>query len=79
MYMKKPDWLKVKMKLGNTNNFVESTIEELELNTVCKEANCPNRMECFNNKTATFMILGSVCTRKNPKTLIWSFFKIKIE
>lgn len=63
MYMKKPDWLKVKMKLGNTNNLVENTIEELELNTVCKEANCPNRMECFNSKTATFMILGSVCTR----------------
>ncbi len=63
MYMKKPDWLKVKLKLGNTNNFVENTIEELELNTVCKEANCPNRMECFHNKTATFMILGSVCTR----------------
>lgn len=63
MHVKKPEWLRIKMQPGNKNNFVENTIEELELNTVCKEANCPNRMECFSRKTATFMILGSVCSR----------------
>jgi len=63
MYEKKPEWLKVKLKLDKTNKFVERTIDKLALNTVCKEANCPNRMECFNRGTATFMILGNVCSR----------------
>lgn len=45
------------------NTEVEEILERLSLNTVCREANCPNSMECFKHRTATFMILGSICTR----------------
>lgn len=60
----KPEWLKI--KLGNVKGFknIESILEELDLITVCKEANCPNRAECYSSGTATFMIMGGVCTRK---------------
>ena len=63
MYQKKPDWLKVKIQGGQISEEVKSIIKSLSLNTVCKEANCPNQMECFNRHTATFMILGKNCTR----------------
>lgn len=63
MYVKKPDWLKVKITGDSANREVQSILSKLSLNTVCKEANCPNKMECFQRKTATFMILGTVCTR----------------
>lgn len=59
----KPEWLKVKTQNTQELAAVESILKKLSLNTVCEEANCPNRMECFSRKTATFMILGSVCTR----------------
>jgi lipoic acid synthetase len=49
--------------LGNGNHFTAKLIEELRLETVCESAKCPNRMECWSQKTATFMILGNVCTR----------------
>jgi lipoic acid synthetase len=48
---------------GNANHFTARLIEELRLETVCESAKCPNRMECWSQKTATFMILGNVCTR----------------
>ncbi len=60
---KRPDWLKVRYKAGYDFTKVENLLEELHLNTVCEEAACPNKGECFNRKTATFMILGRVCTR----------------
>ncbi len=61
---KKPDWLKKKVKLNNKKiNEVTNLITSLHLNTVCQSARCPNIYECFSNKTATFMILGDVCTR----------------
>lgn len=63
MEIRKPDWLKVKIRSGAESNTVNETLNRLSLNTVCKEANCPNLMECFSKKTATFMILGSQCTR----------------
>lgn len=63
MYVKKPDWLKVKITGDAANREVQNILSKLSLNTVCKEANCPNKMECFQRKTATFMILGTVCTR----------------
>lgn len=63
MQLKKPDWLKIKIQNNAHSNNVESILARLSLNTVCDEANCPNRMECFCNKTATFMILGKICTR----------------
>lgn len=59
---KKPEWLKKKMDM-NAVKEMEDMLRSLSLNTVCEGANCPNRGECFKNKTATFMILGNVCTR----------------
>lgn len=61
--LRKPAWLRVNTKDMNKLGQVNRLIDTLGLNTVCKEANCPNRVECFAKKTATFMILGSVCTR----------------
>lgn len=61
--MSKPDWLRIKIHGGGALSEVEAIISRLSLNTVCEEADCPNRMECFNRKTATFMILGNACTR----------------
>jgi lipoic acid synthetase len=62
-YIRKPDWLKEKLKgvalTGNVNN----VLEKYSLNTVCNEAGCPNKGECFNRGTATFMIMGKNCTR----------------
>ena len=58
-----PRWLKQNVPLGNGNHFTARLIEELRLETVCESAKCPNRMECWSQKTATFMILGNVCTR----------------
>lgn len=58
-----PKWMRVDIKNGKNITKVDNILNNLELNTVCKEANCPNRLECFNNKTATFMILGSKCSR----------------
>lgn len=63
MEMRKPDWLKVKIRSGAESNTVNQILNRLSLHTVCQEANCPNLMECFSKKTATFMILGSQCTR----------------
>ncbi|WKY46200.1 lipoyl synthase [Eubacteriaceae bacterium ES2] len=60
---KKPDWLKVKFQSTPEMKDVKNLISDLSLNTICLEANCPNRMECYNRKTATFMILGRNCTR----------------
>lgn len=60
---KKPEWLRVKIQGGAEASAVKNLISDLNLHTVCVEANCPNRMECYNRKTATFMILGRFCTR----------------
>ncbi|MCH2125808.1 MAG: lipoyl synthase [Pirellulaceae bacterium] len=58
-----PSWLRREVPKGNANNFTSALLEELNLETVCDNARCPNRMECYSQKTATFMILGNVCTR----------------
>jgi len=55
--------LKRRVPKGNVNDFTANLIDELDLETVCDHAKCPNRMECYSQKTATFMILGDVCTR----------------
>jgi len=60
---RKPEWMRVRLSDPGKLNRVNALIEELSLNTVCKEANCPNRLECYSKKTATFMILGSTCSR----------------
>ncbi|MHB8902974.1 MAG: lipoyl synthase [Thermoguttaceae bacterium] len=59
-----PRWLKRRVPKGNANHFTARLIDELRLETVCDHARCPNRMECYSRKTATFMILGDVCTRR---------------
>ena len=59
---KKPDWLKVRYNQEAVDEVAE-LMRDLKLNTVCKEANCPNLGECYRKHTSTFMILGSVCTR----------------
>ena len=60
---KRPDWLKIKLPSGDNFNDVRNLMRKQKLNTVCEEANCPNIAECWNNRTATFMILGDICTR----------------
>lgn len=59
---RKPDWLKVSYNRESVEEIAE-IMRQLHLNTVCKEANCPNLGECYKKHTATFMILGSQCTR----------------
>ena len=58
-----PRWLKREIPKGGGGHFTANLLEELQLETVCEEAKCPNRMECWSQRTATFMILGKVCTR----------------
>src|SRR3970040_735811 len=59
----KPAWLKVRFPAGERFHHIKGLLREQELHTVCEEAHCPNIGECFNAGTATFMILGDVCTR----------------
>lgn len=59
----KPDWLKITLPKGENYNKIKEILNQYHLNTVCQSARCPNLGECWGNKTATFMILGDVCTR----------------
>jgi lipoic acid synthetase len=58
-----PDWLKRPLPKGNENFFTNNLVHELGLETVCESARCPNRPECWSRRTATFMIMGNLCTR----------------
>jgi lipoic acid synthetase len=58
-----PDWLKRPLPRGNENFFTHNLLRELRLETVCENARCPNQPECYSRRTATFMILGNICTR----------------
>ncbi|MFA3783176.1 lipoyl synthase [Melioribacteraceae bacterium 4301-Me] len=60
---KRPEWLKVRLPSGQNYKDVYQLMRENKLNTVCEEAKCPNIAECWNRRTATFMILGDTCTR----------------
>ncbi|MFY9615268.1 MAG: lipoyl synthase [Candidatus Dormiibacterota bacterium] len=60
---RRPDWLKVRLPAGGTYNRLKELMREERLHTVCEEAHCPNIGECWTAGTATFMILGDVCTR----------------
>ncbi len=60
---KKPEWLKRTYRDNSNLNYVREMLDELHLNTICDAAMCPNYVECFSKKTATFMILGVNCTR----------------
>ncbi|MFZ1705012.1 MAG: lipoyl synthase [Saprospiraceae bacterium] len=60
---KKPDWLRVKLPIGEDYKRVRNLVDEYKLHTICQSGNCPNMGECWGAGTATFMILGNVCTR----------------
>ena len=77
---RRPDWLRVRLPVGDNYNDLKQLMRSKSLHTVCEEARCPNMGECWANRTATFMILGSVCTRScgfcavatgRPMTLDW--------
>ncbi|MCP4522318.1 MAG: lipoyl synthase [Cytophagales bacterium] len=60
---RKPDWLRVKLPIGQEYKKVRKIVDENNLHTICQSGNCPNMGECWGEGTATFMILGNVCTR----------------
>ena len=64
--LRKPEWIRVKSGSGQGYHDVKRMLREHNLHTVCEEASCPNIGECFNKGTATFMILGDLCTRRCP-------------
>jgi lipoic acid synthetase len=59
----KPDWLKIKIPSGETYAEVKKIVKTHQLNTICEDGKCPNMAECWGAGTATFMILGNICTR----------------
>ncbi len=61
---RRPDWIKVKAPSGETTAHLRDLMRRKELHTVCEEANCPNMGECWGSGTATFLILGDICTRR---------------
>jgi lipoyl synthase len=86
-HLPKPEWLKVRPPSGENYKQIKSLSENLGLHTVCEEAHCPNIGECWGGGTATFMLLGDVCTRGcrfcavtsgNPKKVIDDFEPIKV-
>src|SRR3954468_23876106 len=65
--LKKPDWIRVRAGSANTRFYeIKEILREHKLHTVCEEASCPNIGECFGKGTATFMIMGDICTRRCP-------------
>ncbi|MCB0628381.1 MAG: lipoyl synthase, partial [Lewinella sp.] len=60
---RKPDWLRVKLPIGENYKKVRTLVDEYKLHTICQSGNCPNMGECWGAGTATFMILGNTCTR----------------
>src|SRR5260221_12553301 len=60
---KKPDWLRVKLPIGESYKHVRNLVDQHKLHTICESGNCPNMGECWGAGTATFMILGNICTR----------------
>lgn len=65
--LRKPEWIKIKLPRSTKNiDHIKKTLRKNNLFSVCEEASCPNLAECFNQGTATFMILGEICTRRCP-------------
>jgi len=64
--LRKPDWIRIRLPHGNRVQELKKTLRKNKLHTVCEEASCPNLSECFNRGTATFMIMGDICTRRCP-------------
>ncbi|MGY3857356.1 lipoyl synthase [Aeromonas intestinalis] len=65
--LRKPDWMRIKLPPSSQKiEHIKSTLRKNKLHSVCEEASCPNLAECFNHGTATFMIMGAICTRRCP-------------
>ncbi len=64
--LRKPDWIRVKLSASDEITRIKNLLRENKLHTVCEEAACPNLSECFQHGTATFMIMGDLCTRRCP-------------
>lgn len=62
--LRRPDWIKVHAPSGETYAWLKELMQRKELHTVCEEANCPNMGECWGSGTATFLVLGDICTRR---------------
>lgn len=62
-HIRRPEWLKVRVPAGENYEFLKTLLRTQHLHTVCEEANCPNMGECWGARTATFLILGDICTR----------------
>ena len=78
--IKKPEWLRVKLPVGKKYTDLRSIVDKYKLNTICTSGSCPNMGECWGEGTATFMILGNICTRScgfcgvktgKPDTVEW--------
>ncbi len=64
--LRKPDWIRVRLPTGHAVTRLKRVLRDNRLHTVCEEASCPNLPECFGHGTATFMIMGDLCTRRCP-------------
>ncbi len=64
--LRKPEWIRIDPRSNANVSRVKKELREKNLNTVCEQASCPNLAECFSKKTATFMIMGAICTRRCP-------------
>lgn len=64
--LRKPDWIRIRLPKGNKVQTLKQKLRDNALHTVCEEASCPNLSECFSRGTATFMIMGDICTRRCP-------------
>ncbi len=63
LVLRKPDWLKIRLRSDETSAEVERIVEGHSLHTICSSGMCPNKAECWSRRTATFMIMGDICTR----------------
>ena len=64
--LRKPEWIRIDPRSNGNVNKVKKQLRDLNLHTVCEEASCPNLAECFSKRTATFMVMGAICTRRCP-------------
>ena len=64
--LRKPDWIRIRVSASPEVDRIKKLLRKSGLSTVCEEANCPNLSECFSGGTATFMIMGDICTRRCP-------------
>lgn len=64
--LRKPDWIRVRVPVSAQVESIKQTLRKHKLHSVCEEASCPNLGECFSSGTATFMIMGDICTRRCP-------------